>query len=773
MANEAKKLQVDVIARIDKLEKAMTKAGRVTDGTMSKVEGRTKTMVARVDRQLAGLAKTFAGGLLTGAAAAGITGLISQVGDIAKGVASIGDEAKRAGVSMKAFQEWKFVAEQNRIGVDALTDGLKELNLRADEFVVTGKGSAAEAFQRLGYGAEDLKKKLEDPSALLLEIIGRLGKMEKAAQIRIADELFGGTAGERFVELLGQGEEGIRATIDRAHELGAVMDDELIKKAAELDKRFNEISMTVGFALKSAIVSAADSLSEFIDSFNAFDRQRNATLQSKQTQLDAQRLELENKILEVQGNQALNERARAKAISTYRAELEKLKAVSAQVEGVFADRAAKAPRVTDRAWTPPTPPAGGFGSTGSSTKSRAPGATAAERAAQQAQRDIDRAIASQTAVAVDAATQYLGMNERANRGSINSFLKSGGVDLDAATTKWCAAFVNAALAQVGVKGSGSNIATDFAKWGVNVDPSQIQRGDVLVDSNGRSAGQTGGHVGFATGLTRFSNGILQLQMLSGNASDKVQEDWIAASEVIARRATEAFKVPEGSLAGITEGARQYREEIERTIPPMEQMKALGDTFLDGVLGALADGKISTEEWLQIALQLVQQLQSLNGIQIGGGGGILSSIASLLGLKDGGIVKAATGGYIRGPGSSRSDSVPARLSNGEFVVNAASTKKHRALLEAINAGSLPGFANGGAVGMSAPRLADIPSVRGSALGGTIQLVVRAEEGQMFRPVVQAEAQGVAVKVTQAGLGQFSNQLDRTFGARMARAQQRQL
>lgn len=57
---------------------------------------------------------------------------------------------------------------------------------------------------------------------------------------------------------------------------------------------------------------------------------------------------------------------------------------------------------------------------------------------------------------------------------------------------------------------------------------------------------------------------------------------------------------------------------------------------------------------------------------------------------------ADGGYIEGPGTGTSDSIVARLSNGEYVVNAASTSKYRGLIDAINSDSLPGFASGGAV-----------------------------------------------------------------------------
>lgn len=44
-----------------------------------------------------------------------------------------------------------------------------------------------------------------------------------------------------------------------------------------------------------------------------------------------------------------------------------------------------------------------------------------------------------------------------------------------------------------------------------------------------------------------------------------------------------------------------------------------------------------------------------------------------------------GGEVRGPGGPRSDSVNARLSNGEFVVNARATANNKPLLEAINSG----------------------------------------------------------------------------------------
>jgi hypothetical protein len=70
-----------------------------------------------------------------------------------------------------------------------------------------------------------------------------------------------------------------------------------------------------------------------------------------------------------------------------------------------------------------------------------------------------------------------------------------------------------------------------------------------------------------------------------------------------------------------------------------------------------------------------------------------------------ITSQATGGYIRGPGSSTSDSILARLSNGEFVLNAGSVRRVGVgFLEALNSfaagglvSPLPRFAEGGLVG----------------------------------------------------------------------------
>lgn len=57
---------------------------------------------------------------------------------------------------------------------------------------------------------------------------------------------------------------------------------------------------------------------------------------------------------------------------------------------------------------------------------------------------------------------------------------------------------------------------------------------------------------------------------------------------------------------------------------------------------------------------------------------------------------AEGGLIAGEGTGTSDSILARLSNGEYVINAAQTARYLPMLQAINNGTLPRFQSGGAV-----------------------------------------------------------------------------
>jgi hypothetical protein len=120
---------------------------------------------------------------------------------------------------------------------------------------------------------------------------------------------------------------------------------------------------------------------------------------------------------------------------------------------------------------------------------------------------------------------------------------------------------------------------------------------------------------------------------------------------------------------------------------------------------------------------------------GGTGGIFGALLSAFKPTP----AAADGGLITGPGTGRSDSILARVSTGEFIVNAQSTAAHRPALEAINKGAVPRFADGGLVGPAMARAAQSSAPAGA--GNHVQVTVNNNA-----PGTQVETR----KTTQSGV-----------------------
>ena len=136
-------------------------------------------------------------------------------------------------------------------------------------------------------------------------------------------------------------------------------------------------------------------------------------------------------------------------------------------------------------------------------------------------------------------------------------------------------------------------------------------------------------------------------------------------------------------------------------------------------------------------------------QAGAGGGYFTK------AKGGGVMKLADGGgTVRGPGTSTSDSIPAMLSDGEYVMRAKAVDKYGLqFMEAINRGLAPGlkparrlsvtkpkrvrFATGGLVG-SAPTASEIAA--GGAGGGAQSLTLAVDDqtaNMLMRDVLERE------------------------------------
>ena len=120
-----------------------------------------------------------------------------------------------------------------------------------------------------------------------------------------------------------------------------------------------------------------------------------------------------------------------------------------------------------------------------------------------------------------------------------------------------------------------------------------------------------------------------------------------------------------------------------------QLKAFSGVPIPGyaIVQAIATGLIG--------FKAVKDIISVQ-VPTGGGGSTASAAAPANNGPSVGRPKGlATGGMVFGPGTGMSDSIPAMLSNGESVINAASTSMFRPLLSTINQlGGGAKFASGG-------------------------------------------------------------------------------
>jgi len=106
---------------------------------------------------------------------------------------------------------------------------------------------------------------------------------------------------------------------------------------------------------------------------------------------------------------------------------------------------------------------------------------------------------------VSEARRYLGGNPT-GRGSL-----------------WCARFMNMVLQHTGHQGTGSDMASSFARYGTRVSGPQV--GAIAVMSRGRR----GGHVGIITGVDAQGNPI----MISGNNGNRVREAPVSRGRIYA------------------------------------------------------------------------------------------------------------------------------------------------------------------------------------------------------------------------------------------------
>lgn len=189
------------------------------------------------------------------------------------------------------------------------------------------------------------------------------------------------------------------------------------------------------------------------------------------------------------------------------------------------------------------------------------------------------------------------------------------------------------------------------------------------------------------------------------------------------------------LEALTAINQKYDEQQQKinTISKIQQIsnqlaKDFSGAITDWITGAQSFGDAMKNILQQLIAQLIQAAiyATIVAACTGGGGGFAARWKGAFGKG------FATGGTVDGPGTGTSDSIPAMLSNGEYVLNAHAVDRLGVpFLNGLNTGRLRGFASGGLVGSGGAynRPASVAS-SSSSTSNSITLNVSALDASSF-------------------------------------------
>lgn len=250
------------------------------------------------------------------------------------------------------------------------------------------------------------------------------------------------------------------------------------------------------------------------------------------------------------------------------------------------------------------------------------------------------------------------------------------------------------------------------------------------------------------GLISHFEGQQQLKALYGSTVAELEKQ-IPVLEKLAQMPGAQGEAAKNSLEGMKIKIAELKNagnDLEKTFK-----EGLTEGLQSSIVG-LAKGTMTLREAvLNLANTIINAMINIAAQQLAMQAASATSgwWGAIAGAFSSGTVTAATGGYIRGPGTSTSDSIPARLSNGEFVVRADSVSHYGVgFMHAINRRQLRSFSQGGPVSVppvpsySEPGLSD--SLRDGRAG--TQVVASPVNIQQTLAVDSAELFTAGLKTT---------------------------
>lgn len=231
------------------------------------LQGSLAGMAGRLGPVGSGLSAMGAGGV---AAAAGLAALIAGVGTLIGATrdavtygAAINDVAQQTGVAAEALQQWRYALAQGGVEINETDQALAKLNQKIGD-AAGGSREARAVFEALGIAIRDASGDVRPVTDVLSDVADRLSRIEDPAQrAAAAADLFGRGISTKMVGALAEGSEALGGLRDEARTAGAVISEQLVAKAAQLDDQLAALALTVKAQTTEALVEAGPALVAF------------------------------------------------------------------------------------------------------------------------------------------------------------------------------------------------------------------------------------------------------------------------------------------------------------------------------------------------------------------------------------------------------------------------------------------------------------------------------------------------------------------------------
>ncbi len=228
--------------------------------------GKTDEKAGSVAQTLGKGIKTVAawGAAIASAAVIAGTAIYSSATSAAAAADNIDKMSQKIGISREAYQELDFICSQSGMSVDLLQTGVKSLTAAMDG-AREGTASNVEQFEKLGIAITNADGSFRSQEDVLFDTLAALqGVTDQTEKARLASELFG-RSGTELMPLLNGQAGSIEEMKKQAHELGLVLDDELITNGVNLTdsldqtkRAFQSIAVNIGGSFMPIIEKASD-----------------------------------------------------------------------------------------------------------------------------------------------------------------------------------------------------------------------------------------------------------------------------------------------------------------------------------------------------------------------------------------------------------------------------------------------------------------------------------------------------------------------------------